>query len=366
MALDTFQRLADNLIKEEIIERLKKGEEITDDRLNEMVQSIYSESSISEVSKPVFDTLLIETPEMVESNRLEKLEFESRLQKRWMGALYKLGAVIQISMENGMSIIDKYVEENNSSNSDSVFDVLMKLQAKAVVISQEIQTLLKSGFVDGAMSRWRSLHECNVFFTVLSNKYDDKLFTKKLIKRYLDYSIVEAYQEINKYKKMDDQFVVDDLNINEIKNDYKKVLKKYGNEYKRPNEWARPFFTNKRRIYFSDLEKLAGVDTLTMYYKQANYQIHASPTGIYNSLAMINNPKIERVGYVFGPSNYGLSIPGQLTVISLSQITIKLLLLEPNMDRLVIAKVLNKFVEKATVKFDEIQNEIEQEELGEH
>lgn len=41
-------------------------------------------------------------------------------------------------------------------------------------------------------------------------------------------------------------------------------------------------FPSKGRIYFDKLEKQTWMDHLATY-KQPNYQIHSSPTGLYNS-----------------------------------------------------------------------------------
>ncbi|MFE5131885.1 hypothetical protein ACFRAZ_27945, partial [Bacillus mobilis] len=118
-------------------------------------------------------------------------------------------------------------------------------------------------------------------------------------------------------------------------------------------------------IYFSDLENSAGIDRLSIYYKQASYHIHASPTGLYNSLGDIQDERVQKHGYVFGPSNYGLSIPGQLTIISLMQMATSLLLLNSNIDRLIRATVFRKYADNAMLEFDKVQNEIEQEEIEE-
>lgn len=86
---------------------------------------------------------------------------------------------------------------------------------------------------------------------------------------------------------------------------------------------------------------------------------------MYNSLGNINDDRVQQYGYVLGPSNYGLSIPGQLTIISLAQMSIALLLLNSNMDRLIRATVLKKYMDSATTEFEDIQNQIEQEEIDE-
>lgn len=370
MSLNTFEKLAKSLINEAIEERLKNGEKINENKLSTTIQRLYSQESLDEYAGPIYSSLKQTTPEMVEEERLIRQEFESRLQLRWLSAFYDLASVIKIAEETAMDIIDEYKEvhaeiKNNKYTVSLTFDVLMKLYAKAVVISKEIHTLLKSGFSDGAMSRWRSLHEYNVYFHNLTSRYTDEKFTNDLICKFVDYSIIENYQELTKYRKKDSDFEIDRIEANNIKKEYYAVLKKHGRDFYKSYSWAKTFFPSKDRIYFSDLEKNAGIDHLSIYYKQANYHIHASPTGLYNSLGNINDDRVQQYGYVLGPSNYGLSIPGQLTIISLAQMSIALLLLNSNMDRLIRATVLKKYMDSATTEFEDIQNQIEQEEIDE-
>ncbi|EJS03416.1 DUF5677 domain-containing protein [Bacillus mycoides] len=371
MNLNRFEKELGNIVKKAIEEKLKNGEEIDEDKLLSAIKGVYSKESLDEYAAPIYSTLKQTTPKMVEEERLIHQEFESRLQLRWLDAFYDLASVIKISEETAMDIIDEYMEnhaemENNRYSVSVTFDVLMKLYAKAIVISKEIYTLLRSGFSDGAMSRWRSLHECNVYFRNLTSRYSDKEFTDDLICKFIDYSFVEDYQELTKYRKKDEEFKLDRIEENNIEKDYKAVLKKYGNDFSKPYSWAKALFPSKNKIYFSDLEKSAGINRLSIYYKQANYHIHASPTGLYNSLGNIQDERLQKYGYVFGPSNYGLSIPGQLTLISLAQIATSLLLLNSNIDRLIRATVFRKYADNAKLEFDRVQNEIEQEEIEEN
>ncbi|MEB7397813.1 hypothetical protein [Staphylococcus epidermidis] len=82
---------------------------------------------------------------------------------------------------------------------------------------------------------------------------------------------------------------------------------------------------------------------------------------MYNSLGNIKDEKIRQIGYIFGPSNYGLLILGQLTLISLIQISISLLKIDGNIDRLIRMSIFNKFANTAISEFDNIQNKLKEE-----
>lgn len=70
-------------------------------------------------------------------------------------------AVIKISLEAGEK---KKTKLKNVVNDENFFkhDALIQMHARALQISNEILVLLKSGYADGAYSRWRTLHELTV------------------------------------------------------------------------------------------------------------------------------------------------------------------------------------------------------------
>lgn len=368
MSLKDFENIIKEELQKVIQEKTEAGEEIDEEKLSLVIQKLYSMDSIDEQAEPIFQSLKDNTPRMVEEERLTINEFEARLQQRWLEPLHYLSSIIKIVEEVGVEIIEDYIDKNGLSQNESYeveedVEVLLKIFGKAVVTGKEIITLLKSGFADGAMSRWRSLHEFNVYFQNLVKNNNDKDFTKQLIKKYKDYSIVERYKEINKYHKRDKNFEIADEDYNKIKKSYMEICKINGKEFSKPYAWAKTLFPDKGRIFFSDLEKNVDIDHLALYYQQANYQVHASPTGVFNSLGDLKIDGQSLHGVVFGPSNYGLSIPGQLTSISLMQLATSILLLEPNIDRIIRVIVLQKFVELVKDSFNEVQLEIEHQEF---
>lgn len=368
MSINDFEKETRKIINDNLKQIMNDEKRVNEEELKKLFKELYSSETIDKVSDPIYQTLIQTAPQMVEEDRLLTQEFESRLQQRWLNAFYNLSSVIKLSEETAMDIIDEYMETKATKINKQgeyqvsvVFDVLLKLYSKAITLSKEILLLLKSGYSDGAMSRWRSLHECNIYFSILSLNYNDQKFTENIVCKYLDYSKIEKYQEIMKYQKIDKKFKINSDDYKMIKSDYCDVLKQYGDEFSKPYSWAKELFPSKGRIYFSDLEKMAGIDHLSIYYKQASYHIHASPTGIYNSLGSIKDEKTRQIGYIFGPSNYGLSIPGQLTLISLIQISISLLKIDVNIDRLIRMSIFNKFANNGISEFDNIQNEFKDE-----
>ena len=69
----------------------------------------------------------------------------------------------------------------------------------------------------------------------------------------------------------------------------------------------------------------------------ACHNVHANPRGIFFKLGLY--PQSGDI-LLAGPSNVGLTDPGQLTALSLMQISTTLLTQQPNIDRLTACKIM--------------------------
>lgn len=74
-------------------------------------------------------------------------------------------------------------------------DVLIRLHARACQVAGEIITLMESGYADGAMARWRTLHEIGVVIALIAEHGDD------LAERYLAHDTVETARALDVYQK---------------------------------------------------------------------------------------------------------------------------------------------------------------------
>ncbi|MBE6173206.1 MAG: hypothetical protein E7153_10250 [Enterococcus faecium] len=358
-----FHSMEDSLFKQiekAIEEKEKTGVKLEQEKIDEMVEKMYSPEMINQFSDPLYESLINQAPTMYEEHRLEQQEFEARLQMKWLDAFYGLKSVITISEEIGTGLIDEFLENSKKDDGTSFvpleYDIAFKLHGKSVVVSKEILTLLQSGYSDAAISRWRTLHEISVILSLITDTLENNTdLAKELAIRFYNRSIVEEFKiEKIDNKRNSDEFISLKAQVEEIKNNYgeKFIYEDY--------EWARPVLPQiKGRIYFSNLEKKTGNTKLTSYYKMANNQIHSTSFGLYKSFGDMYD---SGIGVIFGPSNYGLSIPGQLTIISIIRSTSSLLTVDSTLDKMMIISVLQKFFERYSSVFDDIQTRIEREE----
>lgn len=221
-------------------------------------------------------------------------------------------------------------------NESPLNDVLLRLHIRACQVAAEIIVLLENGYADGAMARWRTLHEISVVM-VLMNKHGEQL-----AERYIAHRAVEAklgkdqyalcYEQLG-YQALDP---TECLNIDEA---YEDAIKSYGNEFRGPYGWAAGYVQKgvRGRIGLGELEAAAGRAAMAAHYKLASYNVHAGPHALFFRLALMGES-----GLLSGASNAGLIEPGQNTAVSFTLISIMLVRDCINMDTVVTMKLLQQ------------------------
>ena len=319
---------------------------LDENEVNTLEKSMIQEI-VPDLVKSIKKTLLSDAPKMLEERRKLFSEFCKRNHNRWNVAFDLLETFIVICTEAGEEFNKSYrstaIKENNL-----VFDIVVRHHARACHISQEILCLLKSGFADGAHARWRALHEVTVTAMFILKH------GQECAERFYWYDIVESYKGMIQHKKYEHRLNEKGNSEQEIlqcKKIYDEVIAKYGKTFKESYGWASNFITNKR-VTFADIEKDILLDHMRPYYKWASQNIHAGTKGINNKLGMCESTEDF---LLVGQSNSGMTDPAHSSAISLAQITIELLNIEPNIDRLVIMKIIlemEKEIGEAFLKCD--------------
>ncbi|MDY6966866.1 MAG: DUF5677 domain-containing protein [Halobacteriota archaeon] len=241
------------------------------------------------------------------------------------------------------------------SEQDCVFEILTRLHARACQTASEVLVLLESGHADGAHARWRSLHEIAVvgFFV--------KLHGNAVAERYLLHDGVESYKAAVQYQEHCSTIGYEPLSqeeFDEIEANYRSLINRFGTSYKSDYGWAASAL-GKERPTFRDIEEEAGLDHLRPFYKLASHNVHANPKGVFFKHGLYPNSGDILLA---GPSNTGLADPSHGTAISLGQITVALITIRPNIDRLVACEVLIKLGPEIGKEFLAAQKSLENQE----
>ncbi len=240
---------------------------------------------------------------------LEFQDFRENLEARWGKALDSLRLMLTIGRQIGAEFHKKLRKGKPSILSGTI----SRLHIRACQATDEIITLLETGHADGALARWRTLHEIAVVGTVLTD------FGEDIAEQYVEHQKVEV-------KRGNDEYIacsallgfppLPSRDQRRIEAQFQAVIKKYGSPFGTPYGWAVPFLRAGKKPTFRDLETAAGRAALRSYYKLASYNVHAGPRGLFYSISSVGNPS----GIVAGVSNAGLDEPGRLTALVFTQI----------------------------------------------
>lgn len=273
-------------------------------------------------------------------NNKATASFSRHLSRFWRRPIDFLRLLIILSLEMGETLNEDATKTREKSPR---LNALFWLHSRACQISNEIVSLLSAGFADGAMARWRALHEINVVAQLLSKNEDE------LSLRYLQHINVEILKEAILYKKHHKHLRYpppDDASERKLRREVARLKRKYGKEFTSDYGWASSTL-GLRKPSLADIERLVSLDHLRPFYKVASNATHASIKG---SVFRLSSHPTEQT-MVAGPSIYGLDDPGQLCAITLVQVTSALLLQQPNIDSIVAVQILELFRERAVTAF---------------
>lgn len=147
--------------------------------------------------------------------------------------------------------------------------------------------------------------------------------------------------------------------FNKIKREKEKICRIYTDNFQDEYGWIPRSILADRN--FKALEEKVKLESLRPFYNLACDAVHGGPKGFYRlGLMDIYQRKILLVG----ASNYGLADPIQNTAISLLQVTICLLNLEPDFEGIIQMYVMGNYVNKIGEKAVNIQKKIEKDEYS--
>lgn len=151
--------------------------EITEDDLNEVLcnaKALMAEKLpqvipeiVQKSAAGIVRTLKADWPAQRAFEEARRQEFRENLRDRWGSAFDTLRMMYTIASEIG----GENAKRNRRSRSKKkrvLCDTLVRLHARACQVLLEIIVLMEDGLADGAMARWRTLHELTIVATLLA------------------------------------------------------------------------------------------------------------------------------------------------------------------------------------------------------
>lgn len=242
---------------------------------------------------------------------------------------------IDLNKYCGKRILEEFEKNSRIKERKKLF-LLIRLQSRACQIATEIQTLLKYGYPDGAIARWRTLHEMSVVFSVLiENPFE-------LTEMFGDYEIVEKNKQARDLEEHRHKLNWPPLSKKQLKNlkEHTEIInKKYDKEFFKSYGWTINILPKGKRN-FKELEKLAKLDYMRPFYSWSNDNVHSGISGLVSRIGQVESGKTSYLGFA-GPSFYGFADPVQFTTTSLYTITSQLLGLHYDLESQIIDSLLD-------------------------
>lgn len=335
--VDTYSNLFDELLANEYSKNIPESE------LEELVSNLFNNFTESH-SKALTSVLLKGISSESKKTRQMDSKFEQRNYKRWKKGFDLIHLLLDVSLQIG----ECGKVEVGIQNSKGIFyrlQAAVYLHARGLLVSREIFSLMKSGFPDGALGRWRTLHELAVINCFISAN------SEEVAQRFFEARIINSRKAAKQYVEHQDianLIPFGQKELDEIEVEYQRVINNFGHEMKNDYGWAAPAIGHDRPTFF-DLEKSINLDHWRPRYKWASQDTHGNFRPIEKTLAMTE--ATEKMLLV-GPSNSGMTDPGQMLCISLGLLTSPFLTLDPTVDITILYKSFQILLNKVSIFFE--------------
>jgi hypothetical protein len=276
-------------------------------------------AACTESGKVLFERLKHDATEMLADRKAILDGFLRRLHERWQRPFDSLKTLIESCRETGEEYARHFRPEPGKRGA-VLFDCLVRLHARACLLTEEALWMMRGGFASGAQSRWRTLHEVTVVAHFISQHGE------RVAERYISHYKVDSYRAALQYQEHCaalGRSALAPMEVENLKDARDQLCLKYGKPYGEEWGWAAEALS-KDRPAFIDIEQAIGMSHMRPYFKLACVSSHASSKGLFFDLG---NALLTDAGFMLaGASNAGFFDPGSCTAQSILQVTCTLLI----------------------------------------
>lgn len=269
------------------------------------------------------------------------------VQLLWGTAIDQLELLRHLVLEWNYAKLER--REGCYVNPNTAF-ALNKLVLRAYEISGELTTLTRAGYADGALARWRSLHEICVVAMFLARRSD------RCSEMYLSHHWIEELRLLEVDRASGTARAVNthrDRYESNLRLQKTKLVKKFGAAFASDNGWA-SVELGRLKTTFRDLESQVGLETLRRGYQQANSIVHGG------ALATLTRISLGPVGIdgAEAPPAYGCEVATNYAAASLSMMVAELCLNSENADLVAMSLVVHNYALKIREQVAHVQKKI--------
>lgn len=246
---------------EGVMERVVEEVESYDGEINDEAEE--------EILKMGVDVLLDELARQHDRAVREERENRDRMKESirgtWGHALDFLDFFILVNQKSRRLI--ELVSDMDEKSENYQFDALIRLHVRASRVSREVVALLRAGFADGAMARWRTLHEIAAVATIIAEEGE------VAGERYLKFKTAkDLFRVKTNYDDYFEELGFDEIpeeDVEELEEQTEELVDKFGEDFDDFNGWATAFVDSDGRVTITDLIEEAGLDEFLPFYALA-------------------------------------------------------------------------------------------------
>ncbi|MEM7703456.1 MAG: DUF5677 domain-containing protein [Pseudomonadota bacterium] len=275
--------------------------------------------------------------------------FKWRLEARWGDAFDDLRLLVDLCSDEGEKERAR-LSKSKAKQPPVARHALVQLHVRACQVAREILTLIENGFADGAMARWRTLHEIEIIALLLHDGGDE------LAQRYFDHQVVTRRKAANLHQstcEISDAIPLSKRQITDIEKDYTRALALYGKEFAGDYGWASKYLGNSNPR-FANLVERAGAEASKTEYKYASYNVHASSTALTVRVGALEGHSVLSAG----STNAGFHKPAQKTAQSILLISTLLSSRLRSIDHAMLLHALVRLRDEAIEKFEKAAQQL--------
>jgi hypothetical protein len=279
--------------------------------------------------------------DIIARERASSAAFAETITSTWREGLEELSLFLDICEKAGRTLLEATVGDIDLPWKRRA---LFATHGRCLRVAREVECLLVGGFADGALGRWRTLHELSTVMGLLLENDDT------LARRYVLHRVSQNYRASVSYQlhhqKTNSPPISDEV-IARLKDEADELILEFGRDFSKDWGWAAQL-VGKARVTFADLENRRQRDGLRPNYKWASDDIHG---GFIPSGGTLGTDGEDVNGLLVGPSVFGLLDPAHWTALSLMDATTSLLLYRPTLDRLAMAALIKEDMERVRDAF---------------
>lgn len=227
---------------------------------------------------------------------------------------------------------------------------LTRLVARTYEVVGELIALTRAGYADGALARWRSLHEICVVAMFLARRSD------RCAEMYLSHHWVEELRLLEADRSSGNaraSIPHRDRNVRHLRMQKTAMVNKFGPAFANDYGWA-SVELGRAKTTFRDLESHVGLETLRRGYQQANSTVHGGALATLTRISL--GP--DGIDGTEVPPAYGCEVATNYATASLSMMVAELCLETEDADLVAMSLVIHNCALKIREQIRQAQKKI--------